>query len=370
MARVFRKVRKDKTTGEYTRLSDQWWIDFADANGVRQREPVAKGATFAVAKQRLAQRMAEVAEGRYFPARATAAQAFEEVADKFLADHVSTLRSRSWKGMLKTIRVTFGGKRIGDITVADAQRFYNNTLARTSASTANRYLTLLSSLFNKARDWKDFHGENPCSSVTQQPEADHKTRNLSDDEISSLYRVAHPRLLPFVTAAILTGMRKGELLKLDWSNVSLERRTVFLLGHQTKSGKGRTLPITPRLQEVLVALDPKPSGSVFNLPDIMLRRYFARALKDAKLSGVTLHTLRHTAASHWAANGVDIYTIKTLLGHSSIKMTERYAHLAQGFLAAKMAAAEASLPSQVVPSPLVWQKEISAAFDGPQVAKA
>lgn len=342
-----------------------WGVDYFGVDGKRHRKIV--GASYALAKDALAKHLAEAAENRHFPARVANSKPFETVADKFLELHVKNLESRNWAYMLKKVREAFKGKKMGDVTASDVQRFYNAIMARSSASTANRFLTLLCSLFNKARAWGDFYGDNPTALVKRQREAQHRLRFLSHEEIASLYRVAHERLYPVVASAILTGMRKGELLGLDWQNVSLERSTIYLL--KTKSGKARELPITPRLQEVLASLEPKASGAVFDLPDITLRRYFARALKDAKISGFRFHDLRHTAASHWVMNGIDLYTVQRLLGHSSPVMTQRYAHLSRTHLAASLAASEASMPSKAAPSALAWQNVVNASF-GDQVAKA
>lgn len=336
MARVFEK-------------RGEWWIDFRDADGQRHREPAGEGAGHALAKQFLAKRLTEVAERRHFPERQANAKSFDEVAARFWDLHGKTLRSDSWGGMLSEVRQRFKGHKIGNLTAADIQRHYNEVAARASASTANRHLTLWRLVFNKAISWGDHFGVNPCSKVKKQREAPSRLRFLSTDEIRALYDVASPRIYPLLACAILTGMRKGEILGLRWENVSLERSILYLL--RTKSGRSREIPIGSKLQEVLELLGPKSEGFVFDLPVITLRRDFEKALKAAKIpaSGpdkVTLHSLRHTFASHFIMRTNDLPALQRLLGHSTPGLTLRYAHLSQGHQAANIATFEAAMPAK------------------------
>jgi integrase len=89
----------------------------------------------------------------------------------------------------------------------------------------------------------------------------------------------------------------------------------------------------------------------------MLRRYFTEALRDAKIAGFRFHDLRHTCASHMAMQGIDLLTIAKVLGHSSTVMTQRYAHLAEDYLAAKMAAYQTDMPVKVEILGSGWHQE-------------
>lgn len=323
-----------------------WWVGYR-VNGKRRREPV--GASYSLAKEVLAKRLTERAERKHFPGRVANAKPFEIVADKFWDLHGQHLESRSWAYMLKEVREEFKGKKIGAITAADVQVFYNKIAARTSPSTANKFLTITHSLFSKAKAWGDFFGDNPCGQVKRQREAPHRLRYLSTDEITALYQVAHPRLYPVLVCALMTGMRKGEILGLRWENVSLERSTIYIL--KAKSGKPREVPIAEKLREELEHVGPRAEGPVFDLPEIMLRRYFAEAVKAAKLPAtgpdkVTLHTLRHSFASWFIMRTSDLPALQKLLGHSTPLLTMRYAHLSRGHMAANMATFEAGMPAK------------------------
>ena len=326
----------------------KWWIGFPLGNRKYRREAI--GPSYALARQILAKRLTEVAERREFPGRVANARTFLEVATKYWELEGQYLKSSIWVYMLAILKTEFGSRKIGSITVADIQSYYNRKRNETSNTTANRWVGLLSVIFNRARVWGDFYGENPCTRIQRGRETAHRLRFLSHDEMDHLLAVVHPRLYPIVMCALLTGMRRGEMLGLTWENVSLDQDTLYIL--ESKSGKPRELPIPGKLREVLLSLGPKPAGKVFDLPVIMLRRFFAQALKDAGIFGFRFHDLRHTFASHFLMKTNDLPALQRLLGHSSPVMTQRYAHLSRGHMASNMAVFEAAIPVKSGPPAL------------------
>ena len=318
----------------------KWWIGYR-VNGKRRREPT--GATsHALAKEILVKRLNEVVEHRHFPTRRAIGRSFAEAADKYWDLVGRHSKSRTWRYMLAILKAEFGAKKLVAVSVADVQGYYNRRREETSHATANRYLTLLSAVFNRAKEWGDFYGENPCSSIKKIREEEHRVRYLSAEEIERLLRASPGRLYPVVVCALLTGMRRGEILGLTWENVSLERDTLYI--PQSKSGKPRELPIPGKLREVLLTIGPRGEGRVFDLPVIMLRRLFSRALKDAGIFGFRFHDLRHTMASHFVMRTSDLYALQRLLVHSTPAMTQRYAQLSRGHMASNIAAFEAAIP--------------------------
>ena len=326
---------------------NEFWTDFYDATGKRHREPVGRGASYSLAKQVLAKRLADAAENRYFPARIAMARKFSEVSAKFWELHGSHLRSNTWRYMMPKFNATFGRMKIGDINAGDIQKLYNEIASRRTHSTARRYMTLLRLIFNKAKVWGDFIGENPCSGVKLGREANHRIRYLTSPEIETLLGAANPRLWPVVAIALLTGMRRGEILGLTWENVDLNHGRLYIL--QSKSGLPRELPISPKLAGVLHGIGPKAKGPIVDLPVIMLRRLFSEALRGSRIASFRFHDLRHTFASHYVMAGGDLLTLSRILGHTTTAMTQRYAHLASDYLAAKVAAMETSIPVGVNP---------------------
>lgn len=178
-----------------------WWIDYR-VGGIRHREPI--GASHSLAKEVLAKRLTEAAEQRHFPGRVANSRPFNELAGRFWELHGRHMQSLSWGWMFEKIKTNFGPKKIGEITTADVQRFYNEISGRRTAATANRYLSLLRSVFNKAETWGDFYGKNPCKGVKKGRETAHRLRYLMPDEMERLISAAHSRLYPVVVCALLT----------------------------------------------------------------------------------------------------------------------------------------------------------------------
>ena len=318
----------------------RWWILYRLANRKWRREPV--GTSYTLAKQVEAKRKAEVAEGRFFPERKTNRQNFQEISDNYFKLHGQNLRSKSWSQMMPRIIAAIGAKPIGNITPQDIQAFYNQLESTSSTSTANRHLTLIKAIFNKAKAWGTFHGENPCAAVKKKREPNHRLRYLSEPEIKTLTENCHPRLYPVVACALMTGMRRGELLNLDWRDIDFGSNVIQIL--KSKSGKPREIPMMPTLRAILENLGTPHTGNVFNLPAIMLRRYFARALAAPSITSFRFHDLRHTFASHFAMKVKDIPALQKILGHASIQMTMRYAHLSDTHTAATMTQLSKSMP--------------------------
>jgi integrase len=142
----------------------------------------------------------------------------------------------------------------------------------------------------------------------------------------------NPYLLTIVTVALHTGMRQGEIMGLRWERVDLSSARITL--EQTKSGQPRGVPINRPLYDALVALEPDPArrtGYLFKAGADRwgkIRTAYELALSRAGIQGATFHTLRHTFASHAVMRGVSLAELRELLGHSTITMTLRYAHLA------------------------------------------
>ncbi len=137
-------------------------------------------------------------------------------------------------------------------------------------------------------------------------------------------------LKPIVTVALHTGMRLSEILKLKWTQVDLKHG--FILLDITKNGERREIPIDNTLtimfnnmlkgfesKFVFAGKDGDPYKSV--------KRSFSTALKKSGIHDFRFHDLRHTFASHLVMAGVDLTSVKELLGHKSLAMTTRYAHL-------------------------------------------
>lgn len=210
-------------------------------------------------------------------------------------------------------------------------------------ATTNRYTAALSHVFTvMVREWEMLPAS-PFAKLKKLKEGKGRNRFLSDDERKALLAACaadqtRKPLLTIVTLAICTGARKGELLGLKWRDVDFKRGR--LVAHDTKNGDQRTLFLSGYALELLLALyaikHPR-SAYVFarrcGRKPIEIDREFTRALDRAGIEDFHFHDLRHTAASYMAMNGKAATDIKAALGHRSVAMVDRYAHLADTHMA-------------------------------------
>jgi len=319
----------------YRRHKDrpEWHIDFRykDENGQWKRRIEVVGPNKKLAEQVLRKRMGEVAEGKFFPERKKRRISFSEMADLYMELHGKHQPSgHITNHHVRRLKKHFGAKMLDKITIPDVLRYVNGVKERTSASTANRHHAILRAIFNRGIEWEKFDGPNPAAKVKPFRVENSRLRFLSKEEIGSLLESCSPRIYPLVVCALLTGMRRGEILGLAWENVNLAQDVLYVL--KSKSGKPREIPIARKLREVLVALGPKKSGRLFEISDMTLRRDFPVALRAAGIENFRFHDLRHTFASHYVMRTNDLPATQKLLGHHSPVMTQRYAHLSTGHL--------------------------------------
>lgn len=141
-------------------------------------------------------------------------------------------------------------------------------------------------------------------------------------------------LEPLVITAINTGLRRGELLALKWGDIVFEQQYLSVIAQNAKSKKGRNIPLNDTVFEVLKCwqFQNKTREYVFasksGAPIKDIKKPWLKVLQDAKISDFRFHDLRHHFASKLVMVGVDLNTVRELLGHSDLKMTLRYAHLA------------------------------------------
>ncbi|MHC4182599.1 MAG: tyrosine-type recombinase/integrase [Planctomycetota bacterium] len=212
-------------------------------------------------------------------------------------------------------------------------------------ATVNRLIATLKHMFTKATDWEmvDEGVLKKIGKVKLLPENNRRLRYLIKEECGELINSCEGHLKPIVITALNTGMRKREILNLKWDNVDLKHG--FILLDKTKNGHRREIPINQDLRNVLETMYHGTGGKLrrIDIPHIFyyhksgkpykdVKRSFATACRKAGIKDFKFHDLRHTFASHLVMAGVDITTVSRLLGHQSLTMTLRYAHLAPNHL--------------------------------------
>jgi integrase len=204
----------------------------------------------------------------------------------------------------------------------------NRTKTRAPA-TVNRHLAYLSVVFTQAVKEYMWCSENPVKKVKKLREPKGRVRFLDDKERTALLDSckADQMLYELVVTALTTGARAGELLGLQWSDIDFQRGTATL--RNTKNGETRLIPISGHAYDLLKArrgigfVFPSNTGKAF----YEYAKPFKAALNEAGIQDFRFHDLRHTAASYLAQAGKSLPEIMATLGHKSITMTQRYAHL-------------------------------------------
>lgn len=242
--------------------------------------------------------------------------------------------------IIKILNRFFGEKFMDEITPGDVQRFIQerktSTKPKVCNATINRGLTVLQTIFSKAIDSEDYGIErNPVKKVDRLKEDSHRERILTLEEMNRLLEAASNAsggCLPlFLVIALNTGMRKGEILSLKWEHVDFKDKQLMVTRERSKSGKGRQVPMNSIVEGELKKLNQK-HDYIFYSPQTgshirHIKEAFWAACRKAKIENLTVHDLRHTAASFLVNDcGIDIVTASKILGHSKIDMTMKYIH--------------------------------------------
>ena len=208
---------------------------------------------------------------------------------------------------------------ISPIHIEDFKEFLR-TERKVKNSTINKYLMILSKMFNIGID-NEILSKNPVEKVSKLRNDNHKIRYLTADEEKRLFneiekeydvldkytrqrKIVQPYLYlkPIVTVALQTGMRRGEILNLKWSNIDFEQGFIELL--ETKSGKSRQIPLSKTLKNMFLQM-PKTDEYVFinhqtGKPYTTIQKSFSTVIKKANIQNFRFHDLRHTVATRLA----------------------------------------------------------------------
>lgn len=249
----------------------------------------------------------------------------------------------------------FRDKQISAIKRADVRAYIRARDAQgVSLSTVRRELRCASAAVNFTAIELELEMRNPFQSLNI-PEAEGRIRWLTKDQAVSLIKASRlfaksPALPCFIILALNTGCRRGELLGLEWQRVDLKRAILVLDAIHTKTARRRSVPLNRDAIEALLELRQwglqEFPGSPWVFPSASgghirwFKTAFRNSCRRAGIADFRIHDLRHTCASWLVMAGVDLYTVRDLLGHRSVTTTERYAHLAPDKLTAAVAKLE------------------------------
>jgi integrase len=298
--------------------------------------------------------------------------------ESFIADKYKEWAEANMKHSKEALRKIasfygeFGNKRLTDITAWGLEKYRSGRLKNVSASTVNREMDTLRAALNKAVQWGILK-TNPMTTVKRSKvDSNQNVRYLSPEEDKRLHDALDAReakrrenrekfnawrrergykefkaygtftdhLKPMVLLALNTGMRRGELFNLKWTDVNFVGRIVTVVGRTAKSMQTRHIPLNDEAFETVQKWYEQRKNSELVFPShdggrmTHIKTSWERLIGDAKVENFRFHDCRHDFASKLVMAGVDLNTVRELLGHSDIKMTLRYAHLAPEKLAA------------------------------------
>lgn len=337
--------------------SPYWWLGYS-AGGRRVRESSGTSSK-SLAKEILCQKESEaLLSGRR--------KIFlKKPIELFIKDYLEWIKSnrrphtvRSYTTILKTFGTFLKDqptiKNLLDITPKLLEGYKQYRLNQAKTCTLKNHVIALKAFFNKAVEW-DYLSENPAKNLKSVEIINSKPiRVLSEEEYSKFIEVCKnefKEFYPMFYTFIHTGLRKSELLNLEWDDIDFEKGLIYIrnkenfkpkgIDRKTGKAKERVIPMHDNLKKMLLGIKRR-SGTVFGtFSKQRPRRILIRIARKAGIAGLTrLHELRHSYATFLLAKGVDIYKIKELLGHSDIRDTMKYAHLPTIYMKEEMARLE------------------------------
>jgi len=267
-------------------------------------------------------REGEILQGRFKIVPKRGAPTFEVLADKY-----SSLVSIHKRGhhieryIIKTLKAHFGKYRVSDLTVEDAEKYKTKRSRSVRPATINRGLTLAKHMLAKVVEWEIF-ADNPFRGVRNLDVPKRDERVLSADEevklLAACGRVRSRLLRPLVVLAHNTGMRRGELLGLEWSHVDLDHREIRIINAKSNTGN-RAIPMNTTVRSLLSDLAKKttsplvfPSNRKPGEKLLDLKKGFKKVVQLAGIPHIRFHDMRHSFATRLVRAGVDIISVQHL----------------------------------------------------------
>jgi len=311
-------------------------IDYRNAIGERVQRVVKEARTLEDARDVLNKETDKVLAGKYGLKKPIERVTFKEFSDTYLTGY-ARINKKSWRTDRGYLRVmvdseSFKGLFLDEIGSREIEKFKAERREQdgVTPATVNRCLAIVRRMLNLAVEWGDLEkGQVPKIKLFREDNL--MERILSPEEEARLLRCSSTHLRSILITALNSGMRLGEILNLTWDRVDIAIGTVTVT--KTKSGKDRVLPVNVVLRSEIERLHAENGLSPFvfvnprtKKPLGSVKTAFKAACRRAGITGFRFHDARHTFASRLVAKGADIITIKALLGHSSVRITERYTH--------------------------------------------
>ncbi len=318
----------------------KWGINYTAPSGRQVRKLISSYKE--TAEKVLKKTETEIVEGKYFDIQKAKSILFEDFAKLYIENYVK-LENRNLRnnhGLIKNLVNHFQGRTLDKIDNLAIRQFMAKRLEGVSPATVNRDYSQLKGMYNRAIEWGMFFGMNPTKGIKPLSENNERCCWLGQEEQERLLSFCSGYTWLIVLIALHTGMRWGEIVKLKWRQsqlshyVDFNTGNIFIHSSLAKTKESRYIPMTNVLRLALRDVPKNPDHDYIivnpetDKPWNNIRKSFATALKKAGIDDFKFHDLRHTFASTLVRNGVDLFKVQKLLGHTTPKMTQRYAHLA------------------------------------------
>lgn len=337
-----------------------YYIRYLDRSGTQKQHKIGgfNDITFAAAKKRAQQLRSEVVMGGDPSAQKALIKlipSFGDLASKHL-DFIKDTKSYASVEMCMRVHIVprWGKTRLTDMNSRSmAQWLSEKRASGLSPASVEKLRVIIGRSFVLGASW-DIPGteRNPTRGIPRTPLNNGRERFLSAEEASRLREAVaasqNSQLQHIVGLLLLTGARLRELLDAKWENVDIKRQSWLI--PTSKTGKPRHVPLSTAALAIIEQLPrfkdcpwlvPNPET---RLPFVSIKHGWQRAIREARLPGLRLHDLRHSAASFMVNSGVDLFAVGKVLGHASYQSTQRYSHLANDTL---LKAVEAGAAKQI-----------------------
>lgn len=329
---------------------------------VRLKGFPAQSATFrrlTDARRYEQQTEAAIREGRYFKTAKSRKHTFGQMIDRYIDEELpKKAKNINQKTQLLWWKSQLGEYTLADITPDKIAECRDKLLSGNNDSefvfapaTVVRYMAGLSHVFTVAiREWQ-LLDDSPMRKVRKPSLPRGRVRFLDDNERERLLNACRASnneyLYLVVVLALSTGMRKSEILNLCWQDVDISKQRITV--HNTKNKERKIVPLSNLALELMkrhvrrVDTDLLFPSRVDRRKPIDLRTPWETALKTAEIDNFRFHDLRHSAASYLAMNGASLAEIAEVLGHKTLQMVSRYAHLSEAHTTSVVASMNAMI---------------------------
>lgn len=327
-----------------------WWIDFTSPAGERIRRTAetsdkAQAQEFHDKLKADAWRVHKLGDKPKYT--------WDEAGYKFLVETQHKASHRNDKTALRWLQQFFRNKLLCEIDRELIMRVAQTKAEEASPTTANRHLAVIRTVLRKACyewEWID-----KVPKIKLYPEPKRRIRWLTQNEVKTLFQELPPHQQDMMLFALSTGLRQSNVVKLEWSQIDLDRKTAWIHPDQAKARKAIHVPLNSIGLAILHRLVGNHPSRVFTYKGKPINtantNAWRSALRRANIENFRWHDLRHTWASWLTQQGTPMNVLQELGGWESIEMVRRYAHMSKPQLSQHSELVSKLLYDTVVPQP-------------------